>query len=141
MSQSYPYGVGLSNVGSYQVSGIPFVSGGIVVVKDAAPIQITFPEVTKRIIVNCRNGSNDVRVGFSSTGVSNGNYFALTSGTTVASRLTMDVKVSSIFLFCNTGSASSVVDIAAELTNISTSHLQNSGPTGLPNWSGSVGVG
>jgi hypothetical protein len=31
--------------------------------------------------------------------------------------------------------------VFAELTNISTSHLNNSGPTGLPNWSGSVGVG
>lgn len=141
MSQNYPYGVGLSNVGSYQVSGIPFVSGSITVVKDAAPTQISFPDVTKRIIVSVKNGSNDVRVGFSANGVSNGNFFTLSSGTTVASRLTMDVKVSSIYLFCNTGSTNSLVDVAAELTNISTSHLQNSGPTGLPNWSGSIGVG
>ena len=141
MSQEYPYGVGLNNVGSYQASGIPFVSGSITVVKDAAPIQISFPDVTKRIIVSVKNGSNDVRVGFSANGVLNNNFFTLSSGTTVASRLTMDVKVSSIYLFCNTGSTNSLVDVAAELTNISTTLLQKSGPTGLPNWSGSVGVG
>ena len=141
MSQQYPYGVGLQNVSSYQVSGIPFLTGSIQVVKDAAPIQISFPEVTKRIVIGCKNGSNDVRVGFSSNGVSNGNFFSLSAGTTAASRLTLDVKVSSIWLFCNVGSINSVVDIAAELTNIDTNLLLRSGPTGLPNWSGSVGVG
>lgn len=140
MSQSYPYGVGLQHVGAYQVSGIPFVSGGISVIKDAAPIQVSFPEVTKRILVSVKNGSNDVRVGFSRNGVSNGNYFTVAAGTTVASRLTLDVKVSSIWLFCNTGSAASIVDVAAELTGISTTQLVNSGPSGS-NWSGSIGVG
>jgi len=140
MSLANPYYVGLQNVGSYQVSGIPFVSGSIAVVKDAAPKEIVFPSVTKRIVISCVSGSNDVRVGFSSHGVQNSNHFTLNSGTTVSSRLTLDVKVSSIFLYCNAGSTNSLVNIAAELTNIDTNLLLNSGPSGS-NWSGSVGVG
>lgn len=140
MSLANPYYVGLQNVGSYQVSGIPFLSGSITVVKDAAPIEIVFPSVTKRIIVSCVSGSNDVKVGFSANGVQNSNHFTLNSGTTVSSRLTLDIKISSIFLYCNSGATNSLVNIAAELTNIDTNLLRDSGPSGS-NWSGSLGVG
>lgn len=140
MSFNNPYYVGIQNVGSYQVSGIPFLTGSVQVIKDAAPIEISFPQVTKRIVIGCKNGSNDVRIGFSINGITNGNFFSLSAGTTAASRITLDVKVSSIYLFCNVGSTTSVVDISAELTNIDANLLRNSGPSGS-NWSGSVGVG
>ena len=56
------YKVGLHSVGSYQVSGKPFVSGGL----DAASaaISISFPMVTRWIQVN-NSGSADLKGGVS----------------------------------------------------------------------------
>jgi len=145
MSQQYPYGVGISNVGSYQVSGIPYVTGTIAPISSSTPVEIVFPEVTQRIIVT-NTGLADLRVGFSANGVKNtNNYYVVHQhdGTTSSdySKIDLRVKVSSIFLLSNSGSTTTTVRIAAELTNIDTNLLAKSGPTGLPNWSGSVGVG
>jgi hypothetical protein len=145
MSQNYPYGVGLSNVGSYQVSGIPYVTGATAPISSSTPIEIVFPDVTQRIVV-CNTGLADLRVGFSANGVkSTNNYFVVHQhdGTISSdySKIDLRVKVSSIFLLSNSGSTTTSVRIAAELTNIDTNLLAKSGPTGLPNWSGSVGVG
>jgi len=144
MSQSYPYGVGLSNVGSYQVSGIPYLTGATAPISSGTPVEIVFPEVTQRIIV-ANTGLADLRVGFSANGVKNtNNYYVvhLHNGSITSNYESIDlrVKVSSIFLLSNDGVSTTTARIAAELTNISTSHLQNSGPNGV-NWSGSVGVG
>ena len=145
MSQQYPYGVGLSNVGSYQVSGIPYLTGATAPVSSGTPVEIVFPEVTQRIIV-ANTGLADLRIGFSANGVkSTNNYYVLHQhdGTINSdySKIDLRVKVSSIFLLSNSSSVTTSVRIAAELTNIDTSLLTRSGPTGLPNWSGSVGVG
>jgi hypothetical protein len=145
MSQSYPYGVGISNVGSYQVSGIPFVTGATAPVSSSTPVEIVFPEVTQRIIV-ANTGLADLRVGFSANGVKNtNNYFVIHQHDAAVSAhyetIDLRVKVSSIFLLSNSGTVTTSARIAAELTNIDTSLLAKSGPTGLPNWSGSVGVG
>ena len=133
MSQQYPYGVGISNVGSYQVSGIPFVSGAIALT--TAPIQINFPDVTQRFFVAKHIGDN-VRVGFSANGVNGTNYFLL-SGNLPPQEFR--VKVSSVFVRADSTTAN--ISVSAELSNISETLLEKSGPTGLPNWSGSVGVG
>jgi hypothetical protein len=145
MSQQYPYGVGISNVGSYQVSGIPYLTGATAPVSSSTPIEIVFPEVTQRILVS-NTGLADLRIGFSANGVkSTNNYYVLHQhdGTTSSdySKIDLRVKVSSIFLLSNSGTTTTTVRIAAELTNIDTNLLLRSGPTGLPNWSGSVGVG
>ena len=146
MSQQYPYGVGLSNVGSYQVSGIPYLTGATAPVSSSTPVEIVFPEVTQRIIVS-NTGLADLRIGFSANGVKDtNNYFILhqhdRTTTSDYSKIDLRVKVSSIFLLSNSGSTTTTVRIAAELSNISTSHLQNSGLNGVGNnWSGSVGVG
>ena len=55
----------LGNVGAYQVSGKPFVSGGIdVSVYTNGPLEITFPSVTRWIIVrnSSRSGDNSKKV-------------------------------------------------------------------------------
>ena len=145
MSQQYPYGVGLSNVGSYQVSGIPYLTGTTAPVSSSAPVEIVFPDITQRIIVS-NTGLADLRIGFSANGVKDtNNYYVLhqhdRTTTSDYSKIDLRVKVSSIFLLSNSGSTTTTVRIAAELTNIDTNLLSKSGPTGLPNWSGSVGVG
>ena len=134
MSANYPYGVGISNVGSYQVSGIPYATSSLAVPSNAGtPIAVTFPDVTQRIFVSNVSTGSPLRVGFSSNGVS--------GTTTVFPTQEFRVKVSAIYILSNTTTPTSA-SVFAELSNIGTSHLQNSGPNGVGvNWSGSVGVG
>jgi hypothetical protein len=144
MSQNYPYGVGLSNVGSYQTSGIPYATSSIAApASSGTPTVVSFPDTTQRVFVSNVNTASPLRVGFSANGVSGTNYFIIPQATSTTNFPTQEfrVKVSSIYLLSHTATPTSA-SVFAELTNISTSHLQNSGPNGVGNnWSGSVGVG
>ena len=143
MSQQYPYGVGLQNVGSYQVSGIPYVTSSIAApASSGTPSEVSFPDVTQRIVVSNVNTASALRVGFSANGVKNTNYFIIPAASSSVVHPTQEfrVKVSSIFLLSHTSTPTSA-SVLAELSNIDTDLLLRSGPTGLPNWSGSVGVG
>lgn len=144
MSLANPYYVGLQNVGSYQVSGEPFLTGSVVApISTNTPVQISFPQVTQRVIVE-NIGNYDLRVGFSSNGVKDGKYFLVHKhgGGTPSTYHVVDlkVKVSSVFLLSNDSTNTTTACVAAELTNIDTHLLSQSGPSGS-NWSGSVGVG
>jgi len=143
MSQQFPYGVGLSNVGSYQVSGVPYATSSIAVpASSSTPIEVAFPDITQRVVVENTSTGADLRVGFSSNGVRGSNYFLIKAASANAYSLQdFRVKVSSIYLLSHTATPTSA-SVFAELTNIATSHLNNSGPNGVGNnWSGSVGVG
>lgn len=143
MSQNYPYGVGISNVGSYQVSGIPYATSSIAAPSNAGtPTEVLFPDVTQRIFVS-NTQAQPLRVGFSSNGVKGTNYFIIPAATVATSHPTQEfrVKVSAIYLLSHTATPTSA-SVFAELSNIGASHLVNSGPNGVGNnWSGSVGVG
>ena len=132
---------GLGDVGSYQVSGKPFVSGAINVTVGSAtaPLEISFPSVTQWIII--RNLDTDgsaneqIKISASPTGFANGNYFRMFDDYTTSFRRhsrtpRMEMKLTKIYL---TGS-STHVDVIAGLTSIPTDTI----PT---NWSGSEGVG
>jgi hypothetical protein len=144
MSQNYPYGVGISNVGSYQVSGIPYATSSITAPSNAGtPTEITFPDIAQRVFVSNINSASALRVGFSSNGVKGTNYFIIPAASSSVVYPTQEfrVKVSAIYLLSNTTTPTSA-SVFAELSNIGISHLQNSGPNGVGNnWSGSVGVG
>lgn len=123
---------GLSNVGSYQASGIPWASSSLIAPANTdAPLEVSFPQVTKNIIVkNVSSPSVNLRVGFSVNGVVNSsNYFILSGGESFAS----DLRVTKLFLLSNNGTPVTA-SIVAGLTNISAADLPN-------NWSGSAGVG
>lgn len=123
---------GIGNAASYQVSGIPWVSSSLVVPASGSTVlEITFPQVTKSLIVkNSSTGTVNMRVGFSENGVKNSNnYFILSGGESFAA----DLKVTRVYLMSNdatvlTGS------VIAGLTNIPADELTT-------NWSGSAGVG
>ncbi len=133
---------GLGNVGSYQVSGVPFVSGGINVsaaTVAGSPLEISFPSVTQWIIVrnlDTDNTTNEtIKVAASPTGFDNNNYFQMyddysTSFLRHSVTPRLELKLTKLYL---TGSSTNV-DIIAGLTGIPTSAI----PT---NWSGSEGVG
>ena len=148
---------GLGNVGSYQVSGKPFVSGGIdVSAYINGPLEISFPSVTRWIIV--RNLSNvidanpdnakPVFVAASAAGFENavpgalpgnkltGSFFVVRDNYTGAGFNTqaqtprLELKLTKLYL----SGAADDVDVVAGLTGIPTSTIIN-------NWSGSEGVG
>lgn len=141
MSFNNPYYVGIANVGSYQVSGMPFASSSIAApASSGTPTEINFPWVTQRVIIR-NTSSGDLRVGFSSNGVKGTNYYIIPapSATTAFSESEFRVKVNSIFLLANASTPTSA-SVFAELTNIDSNLLVNSGPSGS-SWSGSNGVG
>lgn len=145
MSNSNIYTAGLNNVGSYQVSGAPYATGSVDCLNKGGPIKIEFPYVTKWVHIqnNSVGAAEDVRVGFSSKGITDSsNYFVLpnrfgatSADRSAASRVTLNVKLSEIYI-----SGSSNIDIVAGLTNIPVQRINNISPSGS-NWSGSSGVG
>ena len=135
---------GLSDVGAYQVSGVPFVSAALTVPAPGnAPLRISFPYVTKFVTIqNTANGlTRTLRVGFSSNAVTSSaasgmNYFVLDNGESY----TGEWRIEDIYLLSSTAGSQTSASIIAGLTNI---------PRGIPalgassgnNWSGSSGVG
>ena len=129
--QYYVPKAGLNNVGSYQVSGIPWVTASLAApASSSAPLEVAFPSVTKSILVKNVNGStNKVRIGFSANGVQGSNYFLLDKDESFEA----DVKITKLYLLSNTASTASI-SIVASLTGIESALLPSS-------WSGSAGVG
>jgi len=122
---------GIGNAASYQVSGIPWVSSSLTIpASGSTPLEISFPQVTKSIIVkNSSTGSVNMRVGFSENGVKGTNFFLLSAGESFAA----DLKVTRVYLMSNNGTVLTG-SVIAGLTNIPATELTN-------NWSGSLGVG
>jgi hypothetical protein len=126
---TYNYKPGLGNVGSFQVSGVPFVTGGI----DAtSEVKLTFPSVTSWIVVSNVGGDEIVSIGFSSLGVSETDNFLELKEEEMTPRL--EVKVTELYL-----SGSNNVSVMAGLTGIEPQSINNSAvsPSGS-NWSGSL---
>ena len=134
---------GLGQVGAYQVSGKPFVSGNIDLSSyTSGPLEINFPSVTKWIIVRNRGNSPDqsnakmIKVAGSSNGFITGEYFRISddyNGSGARRNSTtprMELKMTKIYL---TGS-SDKVDVIAGLTGIPATTIKD-------NWSGSAGIG
>jgi hypothetical protein len=144
------YSVGLNNVGSYQVSGMPFASGSLIApVSSSSPLEISFPYVTQwvQIIPHSNSGTKiDLKVGFSENGVSGSgdNYFRIHARNTDTYPPVYNLKVSKMFFQSDDGSSTISFDVVAGLTNIPVARINNlsgSGDIVGNNWSGSVGVG
>jgi len=124
------YTAGLNNVGSYQVSGIPYLSGGIDATSGAS---LTFPYVTRWITIT-NSGSVDLLYGYSENGAAGSNVGIVLPNSTTPR---LEVKVTELYM---EGGTSGGVYVAAGLTNLPTDRVDNIAPSGS-NWSGSVGVG
>ena len=148
MSLKNVYTVGLRNVGSYQVSGAPFVSGGISSAVSNG-VRVAFPYVTRWVKLINEDANGGVNVGFSQRSVegTGEREFFVVGGDRDTPM--MELKLSEIWF---SGSSTSVT-ILAGLTNIPTRQIDNIGvsPSGSVasqaplnshrNWSGSIGVG
>lgn len=118
------YTAGLNNVGSYQVSGIPYAA-------TPSTTSIDFPYVTRWVnIIN--SGSSDVEVGFSSNGLAGDDKFVVRGDSETGP---LELKITQLHFSTTTG-----VSVVAGLTNLPVSRVDNISPSGS-NWSGSAGVG
>lgn len=132
-AQSWKMEVGINNTPAYQVSGRPYASGNI---NATSPTYVNFPYVTRWVYV-INYGAEDCKVGFSQAGVDGGTeYFRVPrkDNQTPGYSQRLELKVSQLWL-----SGSPEIDIVAGLTTVP-AHRTSVGD-GLPNWSGSVGVG
>lgn len=64
MSGNFKYTAGLYNVGSYQVSGKPYITGSQIA--DENELKISFPQVTKEIQVKKTGAAGELRIHFGS---------------------------------------------------------------------------
>ena len=126
---TYNYKPGLGNAASFQVSGIPYVTGGIDL--STGDVSLDFPSVTSWIVVSVGDSST-CNVGFSLLGVQNENYLKIT-GTTVSPRF--EIKATQLHL----SGTSADVSVMAGLTYITPDSINNVSisPSGS-NWSGSL---
>jgi len=155
----FRYRSGLNSVGAYQISGIPYATSSI---KAPPPdpagttLEIAFPRITKWVTIENTGvsgslasgiGGGGVRVGFSDNGVRSNlgqNYYFVVppvvgspSGSVSAnSRITLDIRVQSIFLMSNDDNQWGRCQVVAGLTTIPTASIP-----GFTNWTGSSGVG
>lgn len=135
--KSWHMEVGINHVPAYQVSGIPFASGGINCSSGKGAQVVYFPSVTRWVTVVNNDISNDVKVGFSKVGVDNNNFFTVPNlggaPGLLAHTHVLELKVSELWI-----SGSTDVDIVAGLTSITNERTTTD--TGS-SWSGSAGVG
>jgi glucan biosynthesis protein len=127
MSNIYPV-PGLGNAGSYKVPGRPWLSSGVAPGNASAPVQLSFPSISKFITINNNHNSNSLRVAFSIAGMSGDNHFVILPGQIV----TLDVRVIEMYIRSDVVGAGTY-SVVAGLTSIRSTELPG-------NWSGSVGI-
>mgnify|MGYP003128193641 CR=1 FL=1 len=130
------YGVGLGHVGSYQVSGRPWITGSAALAADQE-VKYEFPSVSKSITVINRS-SNDIRVHFNTTSptdVIDGLHYVLMDSK--EDSYTFNVKAKEIYVSApaaNGGNAS--FTIITELTSIDSDRMYALTGSGLTNKNG-----
>jgi len=123
------YSVGLNNVGSYQVSGQPYLSGSVTsaVLGSAVEGVYNFPYVTQRVVITNNDANNNAIVsfapflsaeaaayGFTNSASGSGNWLYLPAATSME----LDVKCKQIFVSPAAAVAVNSITVYAELTNI-----------------------
>jgi len=128
--------VGLNNVGSYQVSGIPFITGSNGSLPGDYEARIKFPYVSRSVTVINSGSGGPLLVHFNSssdgdvTSDKSHHYVTLASDQT---SMTFDVKCKEIFI--TSKGAGTGFELFAELTNIPTGSMYTLTGSGLTNFS------
>ena len=116
------YSVGLHNVGSYQASGWPWITGSTLPADGFTEKQVPFPMVTKSITV-IQSGSNPIRAHFRSTSsagfVVAGHHYISTNNDNDS--ITFNVKCKEIWISAPQGATG--YEVFAELTDIPTGSM------------------
>ena len=148
------YDVGLHNVGSYQSSGKPFMTGSSFA-DDTTCQMIEFPSVSKSFTVINTTSNAAIRVHFQSgsgttaitiPGLPGAQTIASTADVIVGlhyitvgagSSLTMDVKCKKFYVSGDRGSDTPTYEVFAELTNIPTARMYDLTGSGITTTDGS----
>ena len=129
-SPLFNYEPGLRNVGSYQVSGQPFVTG--TTLGAAQEFKVEFPYVTKKVTVVASGSNSVIRVAFSTMDATKGtvvldkHYIELTGQD---ESIEMDVKCTDIFVAST--KAAGGFQLYASLTNISRDRMYSLTGSGI----------
>jgi hypothetical protein len=110
------YRPGLGNVGSYQVAGIPYVTGSGPTIASGSTMGYTFPSVSRHItVINRSNANVGLKVHFSeaSNWDTNNHYITLDN---FGDSVELDVKAERVYV--TSKGSSGHVEIFAELTGI-----------------------
>ena len=122
MANWQTYNVGLHNVGSYQSSGTPYITGSNDIAASGAATacqdKIEFPMVTKSLTL-INTGTTELRVHFANMKTETAtwtqfHYVALPNN---KDSVTLNVKCSDLYI-SNAGSSAGAYTLFAELTNI-----------------------
>ena len=140
------YSAGLNNVGSYLVSGQPYLSGSTTSATLGSAVDgfYVFPYVTKKVTVTNNDSSNNAIVsfapflnsekanyGYSNSASGSGNWFLLPAGSSVE----LDVKCKEIFVSPAAAVAVNDITVYAELTNIPVERMYSlDGVSGVTNY-------
>jgi|TARA_R110000824_G_scaffold252306_1_gene441062 hypothetical protein len=123
------YGVGLHNVGSYQVAGLPYITGSATL-PQAGEFKAVFPQVSRNITV-INHGTGTLAVHFNPTGsgrvIGGLHYVELDSD---EDSITFNVKAREIYVSNNYGHDGNF-RIIAELTQIDNGRMFNITGAGL----------
>jgi hypothetical protein len=129
-ANSWRYPPGLSNVGSYQVSGYPYITGSDALTSGSEH-KISFPKVTRAVTV-MNHSSNTLRFSFNASGsntkrVQDGfHYVELDSD---EDSMTLNVKCKELYVSSTEGTVE--YRVIAELTNIDTNSMGPISGSGL----------
>lgn len=130
MAISYPgHGVGLRNVGSYQISGHPYLTGTTNMGATPTEHTVSFPHVAKSVTV-FTTGSDEVRVHFTPAGageVIDGHHFITLNED--HRNITFDVKCKEVYLTNVTANAG--FELFASLTGIDPNSMYTLTGSGL----------
>jgi hypothetical protein len=136
MTRNYTYNTpGLNNVGSYQMAGLPYLSGSEGL--DAGEEdRHTFPQVAKSVTV-VNHGSQHIRIAFAPTGSMNTpstthHYITLsgtaaTAGLSGSTQFSLNGRMKDVYI-SNPAALATRYEIYAELTNIASGEMLT--PTG-----------
>ena len=132
---NFKYTAGLNNVGSYQVSAVPYLTASSTL--SNAAVKISFPYVTSWVQVKNTDATKSLIVALSEEQCdpAKSNNFSVTS---TSSTDVYNWKITELYF---TGSGNNCTfEVIAGLTYLPVERVNNIAPSGS-NWSGSIGVG
>jgi len=132
MAISYPgHGVGLRNVGSYQISGHPFITGSADMGTAGTEHRVVFPYVAKSVtVINSGSADKEIKVHFNSDSdgsvLDSFHYISLNSN---EDQFTFNVKCKEIYV-TNTDASAGFM-LYASLTGIDVNSMYTLTGSGL----------
>ena len=118
------YKSGIGSVGSYQIAGVPYITGSAGIAAGAED-KISFPKVARAVTVVLNTDTRDVRVHFNSTSSGNvvsGRHYVLLDSK--EDSVTLNNRCTEIYISADAANAGTAAyTVIAELTGIETSEM------------------